>query len=587
MKTIERMKRALCLSLSCLVIAACETPADFEDESAGEWTEEGIGTWEEVVPRELLFDNIPMKEPLRTLEDSAQETESDKQLKSGFLPSFTCGPHLLTYRVVSNAGASGLGVRCVKMISADGKPATFGPTFAFYGEGRWGNFVYRNVGEAYGFNGNLTLRAADIYGNGENGNGRLTGGEISLTTSGGAAPSTITLSGAWNETWQLASHISGYVPLASVKTCGPHFDKYRAESISDPEAGFGVRCRLKGTNTWYGEGRWGSRRYAHLGYAFQYYSFMDHRVVSSFGASDLCKPGHSCGTFNFGSLKLNPKSFPHVGNGFELIGWNERWLPYSRRYAVRLDAVRVANDNGITRRTRVTPNQVSQWVDYANRVYAGADVEFLFIEDWNGPDFRDLSNSLINSMTGGGAAWESQKNQANMNSRQGRLTFFFRWGNAIQAGGGGFSGGDLNFVAMPGFNDTWLCGANRNIGVLAHESGHYFGLAHPFPAKYHPEVDNWLVLDTVAEAEQFFIDGGRKKSVFDADGLSDTLYDPYISALACTDDLTVVLDGTVFSLPRSNIMGYWPLPSWAQYAHSMSADQISITHKFITSRGLD
>ena len=53
---------------------------------------------------------------------------------------------------------------------------------------------------------------------------------------------------------------------------------------------------------------------------------------------------------------------------------------------------------------------------------------------------------------------------------------FFRWGSdALSPTSGGFSAGDSDFVMMPGFRNTRVCG-NQIIILLAHELGHYFGL---------------------------------------------------------------------------------------------------------------
>lgn len=571
-------KLLLLFALSALSMGCEDAEQDFEDEATMD---------ESAFPRDLFFDNIPTENAQeRTAAVEKDDVDGVRTLYSS--AAYSCGPHLLTYAVESNSGLSGVGVRCVKMISSNGEPATFGPTFVFYGEGRWGSLSYRNVGEVYRTSGDaLSARAADITGNGETASGKLSGGEVTVTTSGGSAPSVIRFSGAWNETWRRVSRVYGYSGLSHVKTCGPHFDKYRAESLTDPEAGFGVRCRLKGTDTWYGEGLWGGRRYLHLGSAAKHFSFAANGVVSSFGASDICRNSTDiCGNSKFGSLTFTPRNFNHVGDGYEIGGWNERWLPYSRRYAIRIDAVRVANANG-SRRARITPAQISEWVDYANRVYRSADVEFLFIEDASGPDFRDLADTLVNSMTGGGPSWNLQRTAANAASREGRQTVFFRWGNGSAPTGGGFSGGDLSFVAMPGFNDTWLCGQNRNLGLFAHESGHFFGLNHTFVVEWNAAEQVWKPFEDVTSAENYFVAHGRNPSAFDGDGLSGTANDPFIEELQCTDDLSVQLAGTNFSLPRGNIMGYWSLPSWAWFSHSLSNDQIAIVHNFIKSRRLD
>jgi len=84
--------------------------------------------------------------------------------------------------------------------------------------------------------------------------------------------------------------------------------------------------------------------------------------------------------------------------------------------------------------------------------------------------------------------------------------------------------------------------------MLAHELGHYLGLGHIF-----------FSFNTASEAEQFLTDHNNNPNVFDADGLSDTLPDPYIGDHynTCTDVSAVTLNGIVFTIPRDNIMSYY------------------------------
>jgi hypothetical protein len=124
------------------------------------------------------------------------------------------------------------------------------------------------------------------------------------------------------------------------------------------------------------------------------------------------------------------------------------------------------------------------------------------------------------------------------------------------ATGGGFSWSDLNFVAMPGFAVTTVCG-HQNIGILGHEIGHYLGLAHTFAAEFA----------TQADAQTAFTNSGFNPSIFDGDGLSDTPPDPWIrqNANQCGATNTVVLNGSsgpvAFPLPKGNVMSYYDAPT--------------------------
>jgi hypothetical protein len=219
-----------------------------------------------------------------------------------------------------------------------------------------------------------------------------------------------------------------------------------------------------------------------------------------------------------------------------------------RSYAVPIHAIQLANDDG-GHAADITPEQVSQWVDKANEVYSIGRIRFLF--DPTGPEFSRLTNTLINNMVDSrDPNWVEERDAAIAVAAQyrGKVVVFFRYGE--QPGGGptgeGFSGGDLNFVAMPGFGVTSVCG-QQNIGLFAHEVGHYMDLSHTF--RY--------AMDTINDAEIIFGLLGNDPAAFDGDGLSDTLPDPFISQLGCSSTTSVTLNGVLFTLPRDNIMSYW------------------------------
>jgi hypothetical protein len=144
----------------------------------------------------------------------------------------------------------------------------------------------------------------------------------------------------------------------------------------------------------------------------------------------------------------------------------------------------------------------------------------------------------------------------------------FRHGPGRQPAGGGFSWVDYDFVVMPGFEVTTICG-RQNRGVFAHEVGHYLGLAHTFAREFA----------TVAEADQWLTDHNGELSSFDGDGLSDTAPDPFIRAIPCDRASSVVLRGKRINFDRKNIMGYWYNTS-----KTLSRQEVEIVRWFVQRR---
>jgi hypothetical protein len=218
--------------------------------------------------------------------------------------------------------------------------------------------------------------------------------------------------------------------------------------------------------------------------------------------------------------------------------------------SVRLQAVQVSDDDG-RRTAHITAQQVKQWVAKANEIFAKASVRFIYDPAL---DFTTLKNTLLNDMIGDtDANWKREVDVGNgvAAGYAGKLVVFFIYGPAQGPTGSGFSSADYNFVEMPGFNDTRVCGY-QNIGILAHEIGHYFGLSHPF-AK---------VFARIQEAQSYLTAHGNDPSVFDGDGLSDTPPDPFIDIpeFQCNPIQSITLNGRVFLLPRKNIMSYYSNP---------------------------
>jgi hypothetical protein len=222
---------------------------------------------------------------------------------------------------------------------------------------------------------------------------------------------------------------------------------------------------------------------------------------------------------------------------------NQLFIVTNVRRRLPITAVRVADDNG-ARRAHITPEEVARWVARANQVFAAANIQF----DFSG-NLVDLANTAINNIDTTSipaVAREAAKYGAGP-------VVFFRWGSAVNPTGGAYSGFDLDFVMMPGFQDTGVCN-HQNIGLLAHELGHYFGLAHTFASQF----------DNEQQATQYLREHGNNPAAFDGDGLSDTLPDPDIKSYLGNPNhhcgrspSAVVLDGRAFELPRTNVMSYY------------------------------
>jgi hypothetical protein len=241
-------------------------------------------------------------------------------------PSFTCGPHLVTFAVKPQDQREGTGVRCVKM--SEGTPGgnPLLPKLAWYGEGNWNGANYRHVGHAFYQDGTLVGAAADFQ---EDIHNNFPFGTLKLEL---VDANTIQVTGAWNETWSRVDKVN-YKTLPRPKACGKFFDQYNVSDLSPSgRVGEGLRCALqaehnppelqtarlplvKGVTTWFGNGYWGTPKntYSHLG-TFAH---------NGYGASDICgRPfGPTCNNFGWGSLRFNPFT-----DGFKVTGaWRERW----------------------------------------------------------------------------------------------------------------------------------------------------------------------------------------------------------------------------------------------------------------------
>ena len=232
----------------------------------------------------------------------------------------------------------------------------------------------------------------------------------------------------------------------------------------------------------------------------------------------------------------------------------EDW-PYSPwpipTLSMHVHAIFVANDDG-SRRVSCTPDEVLLWVEAANAVYSNAGIHLAFDPAPGSGDWEEVNSTLLNSMTGiENPNWPAQKDLANSIAARtpSKMVVFFRWGPGTFPTGGGFSWTDYNFIVAPGFPVTGVCGS-QNIGLFAHEAGHYLGLPHTFSQ----------IFLSVPLAEAFFINHGSDPIVFDGDGRDESYPDPYVDVPGVQCNVTtssLTLGGVVFPLPRTNVMSYY------------------------------
>ena len=249
-------------------------------------------------------------------------------------------------------------------------------------------------------------------------------------------------------------------------------------------------------------------------------------------------------------------------------------------YTLRVHAIKLSNDDG-SEPTPISPANVKEWVDKANKIFyiSGAGIQLQFDPNPNGPDWTTLKNTKLNHIS---SADQSDWGQANKvaAAHPGKIVFLFRYSGGTGANanpGNGFaftpqSGMVTNFVALPGFNNTKVSTGSasgpfvQNIWQMAHETGHYLGLAHTFP--------DWndSPTDTPAKAAEYIKKNGGTAAALDGDGILDT---PPEAGTAfyknngwnyCTGHDSYVINGTktdgkpfsyTFTPDRKNVMSYF------------------------------
>lgn len=174
---------------------------------------------------------------------------------------------------------------------------------------------------------------------------------------------------------------------------------------------------------------------------------------------------------------------------------------YDQTLRLRLHIVRCMDKDG-KRAGDINPTMARQWIDRANTCWSAAGIQFDFDER---TDYEEIRDSELNKLDtckhfATQAECDAIKARATSYARREpcKITVFVRYGsNKNSAGvrvasGGGFSSPAANYVAMPGFRKTWTTtyfhdssntghGASvPNIKLLAHELGHYLGIAHTF-----------------------------------------------------------------------------------------------------------
>ncbi len=153
---------------------------------------------------------------------------------------------------------------------------------------------------------------------------------------------------------------------------------------------------------------------------------------------------------------------------------------------IRVQAVVVSNDDGSSR-SSITNDQIKIWVDEANALWTPeARIVLLFDATPGSEDVSAWSSSILNVETTNDAEDSVYSATGNLIGKvlyPHRLVIFFR-----KFGTPGWSWGPQTdfFISMPEYTNGGIWkplsgGLLPNDRLLAHELGHYMGLAHTFP----------------------------------------------------------------------------------------------------------
>ncbi|MDP6636249.1 MAG: hypothetical protein QGG42_15220 [Phycisphaerae bacterium] len=286
-----------------------------------------------------------------------------------------------------------------------------------------------------------------------------------------------------------------------------------------------------------------------------------------------------------------------------VISWRTGDIAVVRIHAVKVsdtDTGLVGNiDEGVRprglRETRIKPEEVRRWVERANEVFGPAGIQFLFDPRPGSPDFEPLRNTDINNLACANGsnpdeAARLDKAQQHAGLTPDKIVAFFRWGPETIptgvgcAGVGAFEiGSDYRrFILMPGFWNTHVCG-RQNKNILAHEMGHYLGLAHTF-----------YEFERKRDAEQHLASHGNDPvSAFDADrtnnnfqppmAVEDTPPDLEIKEhqldLECSSRVALDIGGQLVHIDRTNVMSYG-----GDAYRNITPDQIAVMRRILIMR---
>lgn len=241
----------------------------------------------------------------------------------------------------------------------------------------------------------------------------------------------------------------------------------------------------------------------------------------------------------------------------------------SPTYIVPVAAIQARDSSGGGRPALITTAEIQQWLVRVNDVFATTGIRFEYNNQLLTVDDTDVNNVMGTD----DLQWIRVRDLLNqIASQQRAVLVVFRHGPGPSPTGRGFSWWDYDFIVMPGFSVTTVCGI-QNLGLLAHEFGHYFGLPHAFGPIFQTEQD----------AADYYLSRFQDPSIFDGDRslVGDTPSDPFIQALQCdTTRNSVTLAGAPFVLNRNNAMSYW----YSLLAQTFSYDQINRIRQVLTDR---